>query len=105
MSETNGSVEIPNYQISKFKLTKILSNNTNRKTITVLGSFPDTSETDKAVILLEKNAFKENDVKESENNYFTDKLETKIEFINNIYGSFQCFPPADLNGKFFGGKY
>lgn len=90
----------PQYDFSKFKLEKILSNNTTRKVIYVLGSFPDISEADRAIVLLEKTAFRETDVADNDEarSYFSRKTLLKTEFINNIYGSFECFPQSDING-------
>lgn len=94
----------PSYNLAKFKLTRILQNNTLRKTIALLGTFPEMSVDDVAVLLLEKQAFKERDVQTeldetSENvpRIFSDSLQVCMEFINNIYGSFQCVPSSELN--------
>ncbi|XP_067647807.1 m7GpppX diphosphatase [Eurosta solidaginis] len=102
---TSEEVSMPNYQLSTFKLARILQNNTLRKTIALVGTFPNISETDAAVVLLEKQAFKESDVQTaSELNtdgpprIFSDSLQVHTEFINNIYGSFQCIPSSKLNG-------
>lgn len=101
MSEENGSNQKPNYDISKFKLTKILNNNTFRKTIALLGTFPDLSESDQAVIVFERNAFAESEVQtdtgKTDKSIFSPKTKTNVDFINNVYGSFQCIPDSDLN--------
>lgn len=108
----------PSYDLRKFKLERILQNNTVRKSIALLGKFPDLSQTDQAIVLFEKKAFRESEVqtedKQAENvdtkteedsmqngsSYFENDLQIQTEFINNIYGSFQCVPSAKLNGKF-----
>ncbi|XP_055853182.1 m7GpppX diphosphatase [Episyrphus balteatus] len=100
MADENGSNQKPNYDISKLKLTKILNNNTVRKSIALLGTFPDISESDQALVIFEKNAFTESDVQtdaNAEKSFFSPKTKTNVEFINNIYGSFQCIPEGDLN--------
>ncbi|XP_053969581.1 m7GpppX diphosphatase [Anastrepha ludens] len=97
-------VSLPTYELSTFNLTRILQNNTLRKTIALLGTFPDVSATDVAVVLLEKQAFKERDVQTAREQIadeapriFSNALQVQTEFINNIYGSFQCVPNAELN--------
>ncbi|XP_055902887.1 m7GpppX diphosphatase [Eupeodes corollae] len=100
MTDKNGSAQQPNYDISKFKLTKILNNNTVRKSIALLGTFPDISEVDQALVIFEKNAFTESDVQtdgSTDKSFFSSKTKTNVEFLNNIYGSFQCIPESDLN--------
>uniref|UniRef100_W8B4G5 m7GpppX diphosphatase n=1 Tax=Ceratitis capitata TaxID=7213 RepID=W8B4G5_CERCA len=101
---TSEEVTKASYDLSKFKLTRILQNNTLRKTIALLGTFPDVSDNDLAVLLLEKQAFKEQDVQTAHDNtletvpsIFSDALQVCTEFINNIYGSFKCVPSAELN--------
>ncbi|XP_061396980.1 m7GpppX diphosphatase [Musca vetustissima] len=112
-----------NYDLNKFQLHRILNNNTRNKSIALLGSFPNISDTDNAIVILEKHAFRESDVstttaKDKENNdqvgestkngsklvapgrgsYFGNDLKVQTDFINNVYGSYQCTPPAELNG-------
>lgn len=109
------------YDLSTFRLTKILSNNSRAKTICVLGKFVDklTDISDRpAIILLEKTAFTDanvctvspinadeaNDVTATDTEphsktYFCSKTELKQEFTNDIYGQFQCFPSPDINSK------
>ncbi|XP_037954972.1 m7GpppX diphosphatase [Teleopsis dalmanni] len=109
-------VKSPQYNLQKFKLTRILQNNTVRKSIALLGTFPDLSESDQAIVLFEKEVFREKDVQTEATNdeiatkgaeekkaakkltYFNDDLQVKTEFINNIYGSFQCVASSELNG-------
>ena len=112
-------VNAANYDLNKFKLIRILNNNTRNKSIALLGKFPDLSDTDRAIVIFEKQAFQESDVatkNENETNgneeeqvltqknadkvsYFGNNLKVQTEFINNIYGSYQCIPPPDLSGK------
>ncbi|XP_017465904.1 PREDICTED: m7GpppX diphosphatase [Rhagoletis zephyria] len=105
VASSEAEVTHPSYELSKFKLTRILQNNTMRKTIALLGSFPDVSTVDVAVVLLEKQAFKERDVQTASEegatetpSIFSAALQVHTEFINNIYGSFRCIPSTELNG-------
>uniref|UniRef100_A0A1B0BTG2 Transcription initiation factor TFIID subunit 12 domain-containing protein n=1 Tax=Glossina palpalis gambiensis TaxID=67801 RepID=A0A1B0BTG2_9MUSC len=92
-----------------------------KKSIALLGCFPEQSDTDKALAIFEKQAFRESEVateseqsgqqlleKNCENNvkdtslmsYFCGDLKVQTEFINDIYGSYQCVPPVELSGFF-----
>ncbi|XP_017082261.1 m7GpppX diphosphatase [Drosophila eugracilis] len=106
MSEVESTeVKSPSYDLSKFRLKRILTNNSVRKSISLLGTFPDLG-TDDAIVVFEKNAYRESDVSTespSEDSpkkpsYFDPELKVKTEFINNIYGSFQVVPSRDLCG-------
>uniref|UniRef100_A0A1B0BF45 m7GpppX diphosphatase n=1 Tax=Glossina palpalis gambiensis TaxID=67801 RepID=A0A1B0BF45_9MUSC len=78
-----------------------------------------THDTDKAVVIFEKQAFRESEVatesdqsekqlleKNCKNNvkdtslmsYFCSDLTVQTEFINDIDGSYQCVPPVELSG-------
>jgi len=59
MSETVDSTEVksPSYDLSKFQLKRILTNNSVRKSISLLGTFPDLG-TDDAIVVFEKNGIK-----------------------------------------------
>lgn len=93
--EENGkSVTEQLLHLKDFTLNKVLQNNTNRKTICVLGNFKDKSG--EALILLEKNAFKEDELNDG---YFSADTDLRTFFQNDIYGNFECFPKASLNGK------
>ncbi|XP_037819880.1 m7GpppX diphosphatase [Lucilia sericata] len=127
--ETTTPVKTPNYDLNKFRLQRILNNNTRNKSIALLGNFPDLSPSDKAIVIFEKKAFQESEVatgkdEEEEENakengskesvkekvetaeeeepmkptYFCSDLIVQTQFINNIYGSYQCTPPAKLSG-------
>ncbi|SPP83154.1 m7GpppX diphosphatase [Drosophila guanche] len=104
MEMENSEIKSPTYDISKFRLKRILNNNSVRKSISLLGTFPDLSETDEAIVVFEKNAYQESDIsteaasKESpaKPSYFSAELKVNTEFINNIYGSFQVVPSLDL---------
>ncbi|EDW97785.1 m7GpppX diphosphatase [Drosophila yakuba] len=104
MSEPVDSTEVrsPPYDLSKFRLKRILTNNSVRKSISLLGTFPDLG-TDDAIVVFEKNAYRESDVATASSeesakkpSYFTSDLKVDTEFINNIYGSFQVVPTRDL---------
>ncbi|XP_033164651.1 m7GpppX diphosphatase [Drosophila mauritiana] len=104
MSEPVDSTEVksPSYDLSKFQLKRILTNNSVRKSISLLGTFPDLG-TDDAIVVFEKNAYRESDVATASSeespkkpSYFTADLKVDTEFINNIYGSFQVVPTRDL---------
>uniref|UniRef100_A0A1A9US50 m7GpppX diphosphatase n=1 Tax=Glossina austeni TaxID=7395 RepID=A0A1A9US50_GLOAU len=114
--QTDGVVK---YNLANFHLQRILNNNTRNKSIALLGCFPEQSDTDKAVVILEKQAFRESEVATESNqsgeqlleknckdnvkktslmSYFCSDLKVQTEFINDIYGSYQCVPPVELNG-------
>lgn len=46
-----------NYNFANFRVDTILTNNTKCKTVCLVGKFLDLSETDRALVLLEKTAF------------------------------------------------
>lgn len=76
-----------NYDLSKFQADRILSNNTERKTVCVIGKFPELSEEDQAIIILEKSAFTEEQILSADvqKNFFQFVTLNK-EFVNDIYG-------------------
>lgn len=80
--------------LSEFIPEKILNNNTNRKTVCLVGKFKDKDGV--ALVLLEKNVFKEEELDES--GYFSAKCELRTFFQNDIYGNFECLPSPSLNG-------
>lgn len=97
------------YDLSTFRLERILNNNSKTKTICVLGTFPSQQQsadkTQPAIVVLEKTAFTNNDITsnddETQRSYFSLDTQLKQEFINDIYGNFLCFPNPDINSKFF----
>ncbi|XP_037875702.1 m7GpppX diphosphatase [Bombyx mori] len=93
-NENGNNLNDNQLELKDFVLEKILNNNTNRKTACVVGKFKDKSGV--ALILFEKNAFKENDL--SEEGYFSKETQLKTFFENDIYGNFECFPPSTING-------
>lgn len=82
-------------ELKDFELEKILNNNTNRKTVCVQGKFKDKSGV--ALIIFEKNAFKEDDL--DNRGYFSVDTELKTFFENDIYGNYECFPRPSLTGE------
>lgn len=86
--------------LQDFEPTKILSNNSNRKTICVLGKFKDKPEHN-AIVLLEKKAFADKELQNSKSGYLTDASILKLVFKNDVYLSYECFPDAELNGNIF----
>ncbi|XP_063835412.1 m7GpppX diphosphatase isoform X2 [Ostrinia nubilalis] len=83
-----------NLELKEFIPEKILNNNTNRKTVTIQGKFKGKSGV--ALVLFEKNAFKEEDLNDT--GYFSADTELKTFFQNDIYGNYECFPLPALNG-------
>lgn len=68
----------------------------------------DVLEKQQAIIILEKTAFTQKDVntdndddKTTENKriYFSSETKLKQQFINDIYGNFECYPSPDINSK------
>uniref|UniRef100_A0A1A9X208 m7GpppX diphosphatase n=1 Tax=Glossina brevipalpis TaxID=37001 RepID=A0A1A9X208_9MUSC len=101
--------EVINYDLTKFQIIKVLNNNTRSKSITLLGKFPEQSDTDNAIVIFEKQTFRESEVitsPELEENVndssptskFCSDLKVQTEFINDVYGSYQCFPPVQFSG-------
>lgn len=97
MSENQISSTLDNVNFSKFILKRVLNNNSNRKMICVLGHFQDLSNTDLALIILEKKSFTEADVQCEETGIFSNQSCFKKEFINDIYGNFDCLTNPDIN--------
>lgn len=94
-NENDESVSGTELQLKDFVLEKILNNNTNRKTVCVQGKFKDKSGV--ALVILEKNAFKEEEL--DNNGYFSVDSELRTFFQNDIYGNFECFPRPSINGE------
>lgn len=88
--------------LSTFTPNRILNSNSNRKTVTVLGRF-NQSPVD-AILLLEKQAFTEENVSETSNSdssFFTASTELEKQFINDVYGSYEATPASNINRKYF----
>ncbi|XP_050680229.1 m7GpppX diphosphatase [Leptidea sinapis] len=80
--------------LKDFIPNKILNNNTNRKTVSVLGNFKDKNCV--GIVILEKNAFKEEEL--NSDGYFCEDTKLNTFFQNDIYGNFECFPKTSLTG-------
>ncbi|CAB3254620.1 unnamed protein product [Arctia plantaginis] len=92
--ENGNGVTDTQLKLKDFILERILNNSTNRKSVCVLGKFKDKSGV--ALVHLEKNAFKEEDLDSV--GYFSADTELKTFFQNDIYGNYECFPPSSVNG-------
>ncbi|XP_063698404.1 m7GpppX diphosphatase [Culicoides brevitarsis] len=87
------------YDLSQFRGERLLSNNTDRKTVCVLGKFPQLSQEDQAIVILEKNAFTEEQIltADREKNFFQFISTLNKEFINDIYGNFTLLAKPEAN--------
>jgi m7GpppX diphosphatase len=96
ISQDNGNgVSENQIELKDFIPEQILNNNSSRKTVSIRGKFKGKSGV--ALILLEKNAFKEDDLNNS--GYFSADTQLKNFFQNDIYGNYECFPKTSLNGQ------
>lgn len=88
-----------NYDLSKFQPDRLLSNNTDRKTVCVLGKFQHLSGEDQAIIILEKSAFTEEQVLsgDTQKNFFQFVATLNKEFVNDIYGCFTLLAKPHVN--------
>lgn len=107
-SVDNGEgTKVCQFQLSQFELVRILSNNSTHKSVALLGHFGDLSREQQAIVTLEKTAFTEGQLQtttttagESErNSFFTSKSQLRTEFINDVYGNFQCLTDPEINRK------
>lgn len=119
------------YDLSNFHLERILNNNSEAKSICVLGTFPSSRLndehvlTEQAIVVLEKTAFTEADVHTetdetnncdvinstndieinplnlSHRKYFSSETKLKQAFINDIYGNFLCYPIPEINSNLY----
>ncbi|KAI9580741.1 hypothetical protein GQX74_013242 [Glossina fuscipes] len=53
--DSNQPTGVVKYNLTNFRLQRILNNNTRDESIALLGCFPEQSDTDKAVVIFEKN--------------------------------------------------
>ncbi|XP_053620792.1 m7GpppX diphosphatase [Plodia interpunctella] len=90
-NENGGSVD--HLELKDFIAEKILKNNTNSKTVCIQGKFRDKSGV--ALVLLEKNAFREEELNET--GYFCPDTVLQTYFQNDIYGNYVCFPKSSVN--------
>ncbi|XP_026744058.1 m7GpppX diphosphatase [Trichoplusia ni] len=92
--ENDNTVSENQLELKDFILEKVLNNNTVRKQVCLQGKFRDKSGV--ALVVLEKNAFKNEDL--DSKGYFSVDTELKTFFQNDIYGNYECFPRASING-------
>jgi hypothetical protein len=78
---------------SEFQQKRILSDNGQRKTICIEGSF--NNREGRAIVLLEKKPFNEEILK----NTLNSNCVLQKEFSNDIYGFYECFPDVKCNGE------
>lgn len=95
-SRFSGQPTMSDHVLANFHVDRLLSNNTNRKTVSVLGWFKDSPE-EKAIVVLEKKAFTETSL--LEDGYFRKVVRVDEQFINDIYGNYELVPDVDLNSK------
>lgn len=92
--------------LAKFQVVRILSNNTNRKTAVLLGTFADDDikedEQSRAIVVLEKKAFVAEDFSQDGAQYIAQIVRTEEQFVNDIYGNYEIVPGEQLNSKFTG---
>uniref|UniRef100_A0A1B0GEB2 m7GpppX diphosphatase n=1 Tax=Glossina morsitans morsitans TaxID=37546 RepID=A0A1B0GEB2_GLOMM len=93
--QTDGVVK---YNLANFHLQRILNNNTRNKSITLLGCFPEQSDTDKAVVIFEKQAFRESEVATESDKSGKQLLEKNYEDnVKETSPIYQCVPPVELS--------
>ena len=78
-----------------FQVTKVLNEDSQRKSIFLLGRFGDSKKD--AVVMLEKTPFSEDVAKDM----LTKTSILKNVMHNDIYGTYQLFPKQELNGRLF----
>lgn len=81
-------------------MVRILNNNSTQKSVALLGHFGDLSREHQAIVTLEKTAFTEAQLQTGEserNSFFTTKSQLRTEFINDVYGNFQCVADPEIN--------
>lgn len=86
--------------LEDFKLSQILFNFAEKRTIGLLGVFPE-SETEKAIIILEKVEFAEENFKAGdEGNSVTKHTRLEVIQVNDIYGKYFGETDPKFNSKF-----
>jgi len=76
-----------------FKIVRILNDNPQQKTIYIQGRFE--GQDDDAVVILEKLPFNQ----ESLSKVFEEVNEIRLTLDNDIYKTYEMFPPPELNGR------
>lgn len=83
--------------LANFQVDRLLSNNTNRKTVSILGHFSDGSPDESAIVVLEKKAFTETALQDDK--YFSRIVRCDEQFVNDIYGNYEVVPDVELNSE------
>lgn len=83
--------------LANFQVDRLLSNNTNRKTVSILGHFSDGSADESAIVVLEKKAFTETALQDDK--YFSRIVRCDEQFVNDIYGNYEVVPDVELNSE------
>lgn len=96
-SKPEESAVLKSDSLKDFKLTRILFNNAAKRTIGLLGTFPE-SETAQAIIIVEKVEFAEENFTDCDGVTQHIKLETME--INDIYGKYLGDTDPKFNSKF-----
>lgn len=81
--------------LSKFKVEKVLHNNTNRKVVCLQGAFDSIDGI--GLIVLEKTAFEEDTFTQKNKEFFSEENCLKKYFHNDIYGNYEYYPKTELN--------
>jgi hypothetical protein len=80
--------------LSSFKVKNILSENNERKTITLEGKFEGYEGI--AIILLEQKSYNRDKIEE----FFNGDATVEQDFCNNIYGSYEGDAPSGFRSEF-----
>lgn len=81
--------------LSKFRVEKVLHNNTNRKVVCLQGAFDSVDGV--GLIILEKTAFQEDILTQNNKEFFSEENCLKKYFHNDIYGDYEYYPKTELN--------
>ncbi|XP_013184714.1 m7GpppX diphosphatase [Amyelois transitella] len=92
--QNENGVSVKQLELKDFIAEKVIKNNTNTKTVCIEGKFRD--KTGVALVVLEKNAFKEEELNDT--GYFCPETVQETYFQNDIYGNYVCFPKSAVNG-------
>ena len=100
MSESGDNESKSPLSLKDFKIKDILFNDAGRKKICLLGWFPERSETDLGIVIVEKVEFATNDFSpDDETKAFLKHLTLDKSMENDIYSDFKGFIDATYNGE------
>lgn len=100
MEETSEKEVQSVLDLKDFKFHKILFNNAAKRTAALLGEFPQKSETDKAVVIVEKVEFtEENFASEDDNKAILKHTRADSIILNDVYFNFLGTAERDFNSK------